>query len=589
VAVLMTAAVNSAPRREGGKETNREDLPVPDGNEKLFNADHGDSKSYDAELNQYITKAYESAMDSYQVQDLNEGHSDKDISVSKNVSEEVTSYEVEQDLGKDIDNMAYEGNTIDHHFSNIGLERTDELEDVIDYDADQESTNEHENVIDHNIKDFESEIVTTIDKLSDNEAGSENGDTTMGDPRRVVDQLSNEIEVFEDMKRKIKYLEEKMRDHADFHLVDKHEISDTNAKLEEVRVKMTIPFKKNLEAVKEQIVSLNHTLDNGMLDYVGNLIKHAEIFLIGAQERLDNIEKSERIWEYMEDSLKTKDMKEKEETIQTPETRFYDENIVEQEEINEETKAQATFRYHTFSNLEKLEDQEKTPVDERKNSNQINFDEVKKQLDRENFIVENLAETDDDPKDVVTVSEYEVGGRRFSPRVKVLLDEAREKSHNFMIEKLNHHHFEEESESTNYASNVLERSQEIHREKWNHQQEESDPSPQVATLLDKAKEKSQEYVQALLDEAKEKSHNFIKEKLRHHEEVTENLSAWWLAALSLLVVVIILFGLVMFHARRSWRRSQLFQAGDEEDRFLLYDVKTNNDVKSVWAKSRKLK
>ena len=53
-------------------------------------------------------------------------------------------------------------------------------------------------------------------------------------------------------------------------------------------------------------------------------------------------------------------------------------------------------------------------------------------------------------------------------------------------------------------------------------QEESDPSkssPQVATLLDKAKEKSQEYVQALLDEAKEKSHNFIKEKLRHHQEV----------------------------------------------------------------------
>merc|ERR1719187_1943157 len=253
-----------------------------------------------------------------------------------------------------------------------------------------------------------------------------------------------------------------MRKHADFHLISNEELSGTAKMLEEMVRKMIVPFEKNMEAVKEQIIKLNHTTDDATMQFITNLIQRSEVFLSGAQERLQKVQQVNEDWTVAEEVAKIQDMVNRdskkhtvtvvnleEGTIKSKEIIHPNSNEKESAEINhdekighpvsKETKKQAKLRYKKWRNLKKVSDFRKWKDHIRKKFKSskpnlvvehINVKELKAQLDSENFNTE-VVEEEKDEMDVV---------RKYSPRVKALLEVAKEKSHQFIQDKLHHTH-----------------------------------------------------------------------------------------------------------------------------------------------------
>merc|ERR1719187_2454404 len=170
-----------------------------------------------------------------------------------------------------------------------------------------------------------------------------------------------------------------MRKHADFHLISNEELSGTAKMLEEMVRKMIVPFEKNMEAVKEQIIKLNHTTDDATMQFITNLIQRSEVFLSGAQERLQKVQQVNEDWTVAEEVAKIQDMVNRdskkhtvtvvnleEGTIKSKEIIHPNSNEKESAEINrdekmghpvsKETKKQAKLRYKKWRNLKKVSD-----------------------------------------------------------------------------------------------------------------------------------------------------------------------------------------------------------------------------------------
>jgi len=69
---------------------------------------------------------------------------------------------------------------------------------------------------------------------------------------------------------------------------------------------MLIPFEVNLEAIKEQIIKMDHSLKGDALDYVKGLTERAEAFVKEAHEKLEIVIKADEEWTNTEDELNLK-------------------------------------------------------------------------------------------------------------------------------------------------------------------------------------------------------------------------------------------------------------------------------------------
>jgi len=112
----------------------------------------------------------------------------------------------------------------------------------------------------------------------------------------MISRLDGDIIAFEKMKKLIHFLENNMNNHKNVHLADKKQIEDAQTLLEVMDNNMLIPFENNLEAIKEQIIKMDHRLQGDALGHVKQLAERAETFLKEAHEKLKVVVVNDEEW-----------------------------------------------------------------------------------------------------------------------------------------------------------------------------------------------------------------------------------------------------------------------------------------------------
>ena len=105
----------------------------------------------------------------------------------------------------------------------------------------------------------------------------------IGDTALVLDHIDIDVDEFEKLKKRIRYLEGAMVKHANRQVVDEGQIKDAEFMLHELDTKVMGPFKEHLVALKAQILKPHLKYDNKTIAQISTLVKTAELFLQTAQ------------------------------------------------------------------------------------------------------------------------------------------------------------------------------------------------------------------------------------------------------------------------------------------------------------------
>lgn len=290
----------------------------------------------------------------------------------------------------------------------------------------------------------------------------------------MIERLDGDMKAFEELKTRIHFLEANVGKHKDLHLVDNNPIKDAQTILEVLDKKMLIPFGVNLEAIKELIIKMDHSLKGEALEYVKGLTERAEAFVKEAHEKLEIVVEADEEWTNEEEAFQ---FKVKDEVLKMEEVVLTSDVDVgrRKEASSEGTEPDETSRNKTISDTAEMPNDEINEAsiieDAASSYKKWGKDQVEEQLYNEDFVttervimessIENNISNENEEDvgnaiiegtktkdDIETPSETAVDkleiDRKINPKIKLLLEEA-----NFwkINEELTPHKHEQESGS----------------------------------------------------------------------------------------------------------------------------------------------
>jgi len=130
----------------------------------------------------------------------------------------------------------------------------------------------------------------------------------IGDTALALDHIDVDVEEFEDLKKRIHFLESTIAKHSNKRVVGEEELSDANFMLRELDSKVIKPFEEHLIALKTQMLRPHPKYDNETILQISTLIHTAEAFLETAEERVQAVELMEQEWVAAEEGAKIEEM-----------------------------------------------------------------------------------------------------------------------------------------------------------------------------------------------------------------------------------------------------------------------------------------
>jgi len=222
--------------------------------------------------------------------------------------------------------------------------------------------------------------------------------------------IVSELDDYHEVQQKIKFLEDHLEKHANFHVVNDKEILDASQTLKEMKEKIINPLEHNLVAVRNQILKMDHELDDKEKIFIKSVLENADQFLATSKSRLESLELVEQEWESLEESEKIK--------ISTKtESKASSDSLA-----NRDASSGGGLR---SQRLQKIRDIVASKINEHERKTEhvqiknIDIAMLKKELDREKML-------DTEPG--------------YGKRIKAALNEAAEKSHKFIHDNLAHGH-----------------------------------------------------------------------------------------------------------------------------------------------------
>jgi len=266
---------------------------------------------------------------------------------------------------------------------------------------------------------------------------------TSEDKKPVLDHLNGDIEEMEELTKKIDFLEEQLRKHADIHIVDGKDIAVADDKLK-IYQKALKQYENNIIALKNLVSKAKHRFDDSSLEEMISSVEKAENFLKEAELSVDRAEIVEQDWEAEEESQLIQDMfaldEENFKSIESKQVnpsaniskdlqnRLFQDNwpgypvgrgegrLIVISAVSNESKEAMKRKYNKVIKVKKLTKQEEAKVNI--------IEDTKQKIDEEALA--------DIMKDTINEDPVE----HYSPEVKKALDEAAEASHKFVQEKL---------------------------------------------------------------------------------------------------------------------------------------------------------
>jgi len=134
----------------------------------------------------------------------------------------------------------------------------------------------------------------------------------VGDTALAIDHIDEDINKFEELKKKIHYLENAMAQHASKHVVDGDDVEDADLMLKEMDTHVLSVFKDHLVDLKEHMMQPHPPFTNETMQQIGALVNTAELFLNMSKSRVNQVEAEEEEWLEEEQSKLINDMMKKE-------------------------------------------------------------------------------------------------------------------------------------------------------------------------------------------------------------------------------------------------------------------------------------
>jgi len=219
--------------------------------------------------------------------------------------------------------------------------------------------------------------------------------------------IVTELDDYHEVQQKIKFLEDHLQQHANFHVVNDKEILDASQTLKEMKEKIINPLEHNLVAVRNQILKMDHALNDKDKIFIKSVLENADQFLSTSKSRLESLELVEQEWESLEESDKIK-ISTKADSKASVESGY--------ESLGGGLRSQRLQKIRNIVASKINEHERKTESVQIKN---IDIAMLKKELEREKML-------DTEPG--------------YGRKIKAALNEAAEKSHKFIHDKLAHGH-----------------------------------------------------------------------------------------------------------------------------------------------------
>lgn len=219
-------------------------------------------------------------------EDIVNDETDNYREMNQNKSEEngTNGYTTDRLVGIDSTEFLIENDN--KNFENNQME-VDSIMEVIGSDMNAKSR-EAKSPVNEEMKDVEIISKGEAIELLDSELAKEGTSFPDVAANKMLVLLDNDIEKFEEMKKKVGLLEEKMKKHEHLHrqgAVLGKIVGHIRAS--EMILSTLTPFEENLEAVKEYIINLDHPLDSITEDFVTKFVVRADNFLKKAQQSLE--------------------------------------------------------------------------------------------------------------------------------------------------------------------------------------------------------------------------------------------------------------------------------------------------------------
>ena len=111
----------------------------------------------------------------------------------------------------------------------------------------------------------------------------------IGDTALAIDHIDEDIDKFEELKKKIHYLESAMAQHASKHIVDGDDVEDADLMLKEMDTHVLGVFKEHLVDLKEHMMQPHPPFTNETMQQIGSLVNTAELFLNMSKLRVNQV------------------------------------------------------------------------------------------------------------------------------------------------------------------------------------------------------------------------------------------------------------------------------------------------------------
>jgi len=134
----------------------------------------------------------------------------------------------------------------------------------------------------------------------------------IGDTALAIDHIDEDINKFEELSKKIHYLESAMAQHASNHVVDEDNVEDADLMLKEMDIHVLRVFKEHLVDLKGHMMQPHPPFNNETMQQIGTLVNTAEFFLNMSKMRVNQVEAQEEEWLEEEQSKMINDMMKKE-------------------------------------------------------------------------------------------------------------------------------------------------------------------------------------------------------------------------------------------------------------------------------------
>jgi len=247
----------------------------------------------------------------------------------------------------------------------------------------------------------------------------------------LTKQLDSEIESYEEIKKRIAFLEDHLKKHADFHVVDTKELVNAANTLQDLKMRIIHPLESNLKAVRGQMESLKQTTSIEDKQMIHSVLDNAETFLKLSLKKIETLEDAEQDWESEEERERIRvaleNKKQVAKPLNTEQMRMAKESLKgQEEELAMGLRSQRLQQVKKLISAKKalrIENKKKTAeaavnIVHEKHVN-IDLHKLKEDLDREK-------QMDAEPG--------------YANKIKAALKQAAEKSHKFIHDKLSHGH-----------------------------------------------------------------------------------------------------------------------------------------------------